>query len=46
MRLKKIVKLTGYTFACINLTNFDYEARAMTGNGNQVNFLKLIFGVF
>ena len=42
MKFKKVVKLTGYTYACNSLTNFDYEGNSMTGNGNQVNFLKLI----
>ena len=37
---KKIVKITGYTYARISLTNFEYEARAMTGNGN--NFDKFV----
>ena len=34
------VKMTGYTYACNSLTNFRYKAFAMTGNGNQTNFLK------
>ena len=34
-----------YTFACVNLTKLDYEAQR-TGNGYQVNFLKLSSGVF
>ena len=41
MRLRKFVKLTGYTYACNSLTNFESEVHAMTGNGNQVNLLKL-----
>jgi len=36
------MKLTGHTYyACNSLTNFQYEVHAMTGNGNQVNLLKL-----
>ena len=27
MRFKKFVKLTGYVYACISLTNFEYEAQ-------------------
>ena len=41
MRFKKLVKLTGYTYGCNILTHFEYKALAMTGNGNQVNLLKL-----
>ena len=41
MKLKKVVKLTGYTYACNSMTNFEYEAHSMTGNGNKVNVLKL-----
>ena len=37
MRLKQFVKLTGYTCAGNSLTNFEYEAHAMTGNGNHMN---------
>ena len=44
MRLRKFVKLTGYTYACNSLTNFESEVRAKTGNGNQVNLLKLASG--
>ena len=40
MRLIKFVKLTGYTYACNSLANFEPEVHAMTGNGNQVNLLK------
>ena len=36
MRLKKIVKLTDNTYACNDLTNFESEAYAKTGNGNAV----------
>ena len=43
MGFKKFVKLTGYTYDCINLTNFEYEAHPMTGKGNRVNLLQ--FGV-
>ena len=42
-KFKKVVKSTGYTYACNSLTNFDYEGNSITGNGNQVNFLKLIW---
>ena len=28
-------------YASNNLTNFEYEARAITGNGNDVFFLKI-----
>jgi hypothetical protein len=38
-KILKIVKLTGYDYAC---RNFEYEViHAMTGNGNHVNLLKL-----
>jgi len=41
-RIQKFMKLTGHTYyACNSLTNFQYEVHAMTGNGNQVNLLKL-----
>jgi len=39
--IQKFVKLTGHTYACNSLTNFQYEVHAMTGNRNQVNLLKL-----
>ena len=29
------MKLTDHTYACNSLTNFEYEAHAITGNGNQ-----------
>ena len=35
------MKSTGYTYACNSLTDFESEVHAMTGNGNQVNLLKL-----
>ena len=35
------VKFTDRTYACNDLTNFEGEAQAMTGNGNYVNMLKL-----
>ena len=38
------MKLTDYTYACISLTNFEYEVHEMTGNGNQANLLKLADG--
>ena len=41
MRFKKFVKLTGYTCTCTNLTNYEYEAHAITRNGCYVNMLKL-----
>ena len=41
IKLKKLVKLTGYTYGYIILTHFENKALAMTGNGNQVNLLKL-----
>ena len=41
MRFKKFVKLTGYTYACNTLTNFEYEVHAMTGNVDQVNLMEL-----
>ena len=39
--MEKFVKLTGYNYACNSLTNFEYEAHPMTGNGSHVNPLKL-----
>ena len=39
--LKKFVKLMDHTYACNGLTNFEYEANAMTGIKNYVNLLKL-----
>ena len=36
MRFKKIVKLTGLTNACKDLTNFEFHVNAMTGNGIYV----------
>ena len=36
----KFVKMTDCTYACIRLTNFECEVQ-VTGNGNQVNLLKL-----
>ena len=35
------MKLTGYTYYCNSLTNFEYEANLMTGNGDQVYLTKL-----
>ena len=35
------MKSTYHTFACNNLTNFSYEANAITGNGNYVIYLKI-----
>ena len=37
--VKTRTKLTGHSYACNSLKNFEYEAYAMTGNGNQVNLL-------
>ena len=34
--LKKFVKLTDHTCACNDLTNFECEANAITGNGSYV----------
>ena len=34
-----IICVTGYTYACNSLTNFEYGAHAMTGNGSYLNFL-------
>ena len=39
--VKTRTKLTGQSYACNSLKNFEYEAYAMTGNGNQVNLLNL-----
>ena len=39
MRFKKFVKLTDHTCACYDLTNFEFEVHAMTGNGCYVNRL-------
>ena len=33
------MKLTGCTYACNSLTDFEYEELAITGNGNNVNQL-------
>ena len=40
MIFEKFVKLTGYTCTCTSLTNYEYEAHAITGNGYYVNLLK------
>ena len=42
MRFIKFVKLTGYTYACHDLTNFEYQMRTMTGNGSYVNLFKFV----
>ena len=39
--IQKFVKLNDRVYACNDLTNFEGEAQAMTGNGNYVNMLKL-----
>ena len=36
LRFKKFVKLSGHTCSCNDLTHFEYQGRAMTGNGNYV----------
>ncbi len=41
IRIKKFLKLTGYTYACNSLTNIEYEAHAKTENGNYRHLLKL-----
>ena len=38
-KITNFVKLTGHTYAWNSLTNFENEARAMTGNKNNVNWL-------
>ena len=38
LRFKKIVKLSGHTCYCKDLTNFEYQVRAMTKNGIIRNF--------
>ena len=47
MRLIKFVKLTGLSYACNSLTwhPLEYEGHAMTGIGNEVNFLILAFKI-
>ena len=39
--IKKLVKLTGQTFAWNDLTSFECKVRTITGNGNDWNKLKL-----
>ena len=34
-KIEKFVKLTDHSYACNSLTNFEYEAHTITGNGNQ-----------
>ena len=41
-RQKKIVKLIHHNIAHNSLTNFEYEAMKLAGNGNYENLLKLI----
>ena len=31
-----------HTCTCINLTNFEYQVRAMTGNGNLCEYFHLL----
>ena len=38
MQFKKFVKLTSHTRSCNDLTNFEYQVRAMTGNGNLCDY--------
>ena len=33
---ENFVKLSGHTCSCNDLTNFEYQVLAMTGNGNYV----------
>ena len=40
MQFKKFVKLTSHTCSCNDLTNFEYQVRAMTGNGNFANLFE------
>ena len=35
------MKFTDYSYAYDSLTNFEYEAQALTGNGNNMIILKL-----
>ena len=35
------MKLTGYTYSCNSLTDFEYDAQVITGNGNHVYQLTL-----
>ena len=39
--IQKFVKLNDRVYACNDLTNFEGEAQAMTGNGSYVDTLKL-----
>jgi len=39
--LGKILEIDWLFYACNDLTSFEYEAHAMTGNGSYVNLLKL-----
>ena len=41
-KFKKLVKLTGHTYACHSLTDFAFQAPAMNGNGNCGNLLRLV----
>lgn len=43
MRFIKFVKLIGYSYACNSLTCFEFKLNAMTGNGNYVNLLQLVW---
>ena len=38
--ITNFVKLTGHTYACNSLTNFEYKGHAKTGNGIDSNQLK------
>ena len=35
------MKLTGYTYFCNSLTDFEYDANVITGNGNHAYHLTL-----
>ena len=37
------LSVTHFTYTCNSFTNIEYQVHAMTGNGNQVNLLKLVW---
>ena len=41
-KITNFVKLTGHTYVCNSLTNFEYKGHAMTGNGTDKNLLNLV----
>ena len=43
--IEKFAKLIDHTNACNTLTNFKYESNEMTGSGNSVNLLNLLFKI-